>query len=164
MKDRMHNDSQIKRAGERAGESGFTLLETAIAFTIMLIIGLASTALFLYANSYNSGATDRALAVAVAKQQMEQLRNVSYTDTLLTVPSGQTSVTTTATISNGGKSYSVTRKIELVSANCTTGLPCDSSKRITLTVTPQDSNPLWGATPVTLVALRSSLGAGPYIK
>lgn len=164
MRDSMHNDSHVMRPTARASESGFTLLETAIAFTIMLIIGLASTALFLYANSYNSGATDRALAVAVAKQQMEQLRNVTYTDALLTVPSGQTSVTSSTTVSNGGKNYTVSKTVEIISNNCTAGLPCDTSKRITLTVTPQDSNPIWGATPVTLVTLRSSLSTGPYIK
>lgn len=164
MKESMQNDSRIIRSSERVAESGFTLLETAIAFTIMLIIGLASTALFLYANSYNSGAAERALAVAVAKQRMELLRNVAYDDALLTVPTGQTTATSTITVSNGGKNYTVTKTVDIVNNNCTAGLPCDSSKRITLTVTPQDSNPLWGATPVTLVTFRSSLGAGPYIK
>jgi Tfp pilus assembly protein PilV len=161
MKDRMRNNSRITTQREHDYERGFTLLETAIAFTIMLVVGLAATSLFLYANSYNSGATDRALAMAVAKQQMEQLRNVQFDDALLTVPSGSTTVTSSSTVSNGGKNYTVSKTVDLVAANCTS---CDASKRIIITVTPQDSNPLWGATPVTIVTLRTALGVGPYIK
>lgn len=141
-------------------ERGFTLLETAIAFVIMFVVGLAATSLFLYANTYNSGASDRALAVAVARQQMEQLRQVGFSDSMLTIATGSTSATTNVTVSNGGKNYSVARTVEW-STTCT---GCNAAKRITVTVTPQDTNPRWGATPVELVSIRSSLSMGPYFK
>jgi type II secretory pathway pseudopilin PulG len=141
----------------RGQERGFTILETAIAFTIMFTVGLATTGLFLFANGYNSGATDRALAIAVARQQMEQLRNVQFTDALLTIPSGS-AVTSTSTISNGGKNYTVTKTIEYMTA-CT---GCNKAKKITITVTPQDSSPLWGANPVSVVTIRSDSTTGPY--
>ena len=158
-KDYMGNDYQLaKRHERRAHEQGFTLLETAIAFTIMLVVGLAASSLFLYANSYNSGATDHALAIAVARQQMEQLRNVQFDDALLSVPTGNTTATTTSTVSNGGKNYTVSRKVDVLSA-CTN---CNAAKRITITVTPQDSKPLWGATAVSVVTLRSDTTKGPY--
>lgn len=160
MKESIHNNCQTKPGCSAREQDGFTLLETAIAFTIMLVVGLAASSLFLYANSYNSGATERALSIAVAKQQMEQLRNVAFDDASLTVPSGSTTTTATSTVSNGGKNYSVSKTIDVVAANCT---GCTKTKRITITVTPQDSNPLWGATPVTIVTLRSALGTGPYI-
>lgn len=153
MKENVSNRPTQKRASTRRTESGFTLLETAIAFSIMLIVGLATTGLFLYANGYNSGAADRALAISVAKQQMEQLRNVAFTDSLLNVTSG-----VDTTVSNGGKNYTVTKKVESMST-CT---GCQAAKKITITVTPQDSNPLWGATPVTVVSIRASATTGPY--
>ena len=158
----MVNRTGLREAGRQGAgsESGFTLIETAIAFIIMLVVGLAVTSLFLYANSYNSGATDRALALAVAKQQMEQLRNVTFTDALLTIPSGSTSATTNTTITNGGKTFAVIRKVESLTA-CT---GCTAAKRITVTVTPQDNNPSWGAASVSLVTVRSALLTGPYIR
>jgi type II secretory pathway pseudopilin PulG len=155
MKEGMRNHLQIaKRRGHC--ESGFTLLETAIAFSIMLIVAMATTALFLYANGYNSGASDRALAISVAKQQMEQLRNVQFDDTLLSV----TSSASTSTVSNGGKNYTVSKTVE----NMTACSGCNAARKITITVTPQDSNPLWGAAPVSIVTIRSDSTSGPYSK
>jgi type II secretory pathway pseudopilin PulG len=159
-RDHMRDDLQVGRRRAPIQEQGFTLLETAIAFTIMLIVGLAATSLFLYANGYNSGAADRALAIAVARQQLEQLRNEEFTDTLLTIPSGSTSTTSSSTVSNGGKNYTVTKTVELLAA-CT---GCAAAKRITIVVTPQDSTPLWGGTSVSLVTIRSSLTSGSYMK
>lgn len=161
MKEELIQDG-LRIAGRRnqEHERGFTLLEVAIAFTLMMVVGLAATALFLYANNYNSGAGERALSIAVAKQQLEQVRSASSTDALLTIPSGSTSTTATTTVSNGGKSYSVTRTVELLAA-CT---GCNAAKRITITVTPQDKTPLWGASPVTVVTMRSDMTPGPYIK
>lgn len=156
----MQDGLRIAVRSNHNSERGFTLLEVTIAFTLMMIVGLAATALFLYANNYNSGAGERALSIAVAKQQLEQVRNVSLTDALLTIPSGSTSTTATSTVSNGGKSYTVTRTVELLAA-CT---GCDAAKKITITVTPQDKTPIWGASPVTVVTLRSAITPGPYMK
>jgi len=154
MKENPSNRPTREDAGGRPAQSGFTLLETAIAFSIMLIVALATTGLFLYANGYNSGASDRALAISVAKQQMEQLRNVAFTDSLMAV----TSTATSTTVSNGGKNYTVSKMIEAMST-CT---GCNAARKITITVTPQDSNPIWGATPVVVVSIRASSTTGSY--
>ena len=157
----MKTDNENRRGSKRSllrnGEQGFTLLETAIAFVIMLVVGLAATSLFLYANSYNSGATDRALAIAVARQQMEQLRNASFTDSTLdvTATSG-----TSSTLTNGGKSFTVVKIITALST-CT---GCTAARQITIRVTPQDTNPKFGANPVELITVRAPLAAGPYVK
>lgn len=156
MKDSLRNRQGVRMSAQ----GGFTLLETAIAFTIMLAVGLGATGLFLYANNYNSGATDRALAISVAKQQMEQLRSVSFTDTLLTIPSGSTSTTSSSTVSNGGRSYTVTKTIEYMST-CT---GCNAAKKITITVTPQSSKTTWGGTAVSVVSIRANATSGPYFQ
>lgn len=153
MRERMRSEGEMKAVRVRKDERGFTLLETAVAFTIMLVVGLATTGLFLYANGYNSGATDRALAIAVAKQQMEQLRNVQFNDSLLTT----SSTASTSTVSNGGKSYTVSKLVESM-ATCT---GCYAAKRITITVTPVDKSPLWGGQSVTVVSIRADTDLGP---
>ena len=74
------------RAGERAGERGFTLIETAIALVIMMIVGLGAASLFFFAAQNNIGANDRDLAMAVAQKRMEWLRSINFNETSRTSP------------------------------------------------------------------------------
>src|SRR5437762_968764 len=55
-------------------ELGFTLIETSIAMVIMMVAGLGVISLFTYSIGYNSGGNDRAVAISIAQQQIEQLR------------------------------------------------------------------------------------------
>jgi Tfp pilus assembly protein PilV len=140
-------------------ESGFTLLETSFALIIMMVAVLASAGLFAYAIRNNSGANDRELAMAVAQQQMEQLRNVAFTDGSLTATAG-----TTTTVTSAGRQYTVLKIITdsncfidrtLVTA-CPNGQP--TIKTITTRVTPTGSS--LGA--VILRTRRSTTFRGPY--
>src|SRR5829696_9092257 len=72
--------SHIKNKGER----GFTLIETASALLVMMIGGLGICAVFAYAIKNNTGSRDRAAALAVAQQQMEQYRSLTFLDPALT--------------------------------------------------------------------------------
>lgn len=95
-----------KRKRSTSGEAGFTVLETAIASIVMMIVGLGAAGGFAYAIRYNSGAADRAASMAVAQTTIEKLRVVSFTDSSLTAG------TTTATVSDGGgRNYTVTTTI-----------------------------------------------------
>ena len=69
---------------------------------IMFIAVLGSVSLFAYSIQNNSGANDRELAMAVAQKQMEELRNVSFTDASLdeTSTGGRQS-----SLDRGGRSY-----------------------------------------------------------
>ena len=80
--------------------AGFTILETCIAMLIMFIAVLGSVSLFAYSIQNNSGANDRELAMAVAQKQMEQLRNVNFTDATLNATSA-----INATLTRAGRSY-----------------------------------------------------------
>jgi type II secretion system protein I len=130
------------------GESGFTLIETSIAMVIMMVVALASASVFAYSIKNNSSANDRELAMGVAQQQFEQLRNTSFTDTSLTATAG-----TTTTITRAGRSYTVVKTI--AASNTINGQP--TLKTIAVQVTPTGS-PL-GA--VTLCTVRSTDLAGP---
>ena len=66
---------------DKQGERGFTLIETSISMVVMMIAGLAVSSLFVFSLQNNVGGGDRALAMAVGQQQLEQLRSVAYEDT-----------------------------------------------------------------------------------
>jgi len=134
-------------------ESGFTLIETSIAMVVMMVGALACSSLFVFSIQNNVGGSERALSMAVAQQQLEQLRSVSYEDATLTVG------TTDLTVNSGGRTYNVQRVIadEINADNTSKQL-----KRITITVTPQAAGPNWTRTPVVLVSYRSTLSSGSY--
>ena len=106
-------------------------MEAVIAMVIMMVAVLGSASVFSYSIKYNSGATDRELAMAIAQQQMEQLRNVAFTDASLNEAAA------TTTVVRAGRSYGVTTTI--VHSNTINGQP--TMKTITVQVTPTASTP-----------------------
>ena len=135
------------------GQRGFTLIETSISMVVMMVAGLAVSSLFAYSLQNNVGGADRALAMAVAQQQLEQLRSVAFEDATLNVG------TTTSTVTSGQRGYSVVKTIanEVNDDNSAKQL-----KKITITVTPTNGTPAWTRSAVVLVSLRSSLASGSY--
>lgn len=135
------------------GERGFTLIETTIASLVMLVGALACSSLFVFSVQNNIGGSERALAMAVAQQQLEQIRSVKYTDSTLNAG------TTTTTVRNGERNYTVQRAV--VSQTNSDGT-AQNLKRITITVTPQ-SGQSWMRTSVVLVTFRSTPNSGSYL-
>ena len=135
-------------------EHGFTLIETTIAMTIMMIAGLGVLSLFTYSIGYNSGANDRAVAISIAQQQIEQLRSVQFTDSILNVSTA--TVLTPDTVSNG-RTYRVTRTVT-GSNNDVGGNP--TLKTITIRVDPTSSG--WAGLPVILSTIRSTTSKGTH--
>jgi Tfp pilus assembly protein PilV len=134
-------------------QRGFTLIETTIASLVMMVGALACSSLFVFSIQNNIGGSERALAMAVAQQQLEQIRSVNYEDTTLNIGA------TTSTVRSGEQNYTVQRTV----ANETN---LDNTpkqlKRITITVTPETAGPNWMRSPVVLVSLRSTLANGSY--
>ena len=139
----------IKNAPAK-GKRGFTLLETCVALVVMMIGGLGVAAVFAYAIRNNTGARDRAAAIAVAQQEVERLRNLYFTDASLTA----TGTPTPRTIQSAGRSYTVSTRITDTTA---------SVKTIQVTVTPQNSSDPWALTSVTVNAQRAAFTLGPYL-
>jgi len=135
------------------GQRGFTLIEMSIAMVVMMVAALACASLFVFSMQNNVGGSDRALAMAVAQQQLEEIRSVSFDDATLTVG------TTSATVRNGERDYTVQRD---VADETNTDNSPKQLRRITITVTPQSGSPNWTRTPVVLVTLRSTLAKGSY--
>jgi type II secretory pathway pseudopilin PulG len=152
----------------RSTERGFTIMETAVALVIMMVIGLGAAALFAYATNANSGATDRELAMAVAQKRMEWLRNMPFSSTTRNLaysyPNGGLGATagTTETETSSGRSYSVVTRIDNTSV-VPVGLPDAGQptvKTISITVTPQGAGLALGW--VSLSSQRSTLVPGTY--
>jgi len=137
----------------KKNQRGFTIIETVIASLVMMVGALAVSSLFLYSTQNNIGGGDRALAMAVAQQQLERIRSVSFEDATLNVG------TTTSAVRTGERNYTV-QKVVADEMN-TNGSP-KQLKRITIRVTPNMGGPSWSRTTVECVTMRSTLTAGSF--
>jgi Tfp pilus assembly protein PilV len=154
------SNDKVKRpaSANRAEESGFTILETAISLVLMAIVGLGIASLFYYSVQNVDSAGNRELAMAVAQQKMEQLRSVDLADSSLTATTG-----TTDTVTRSGRPYTISTRI--VDSNVVDGQA--TMKTITVRVTPVNENAAWARNltsvfgSVTLVVQRSRLVVGP---
>jgi Tfp pilus assembly protein PilV len=147
-------EDKARARAEVKSERGFTLIETVMSLVVMMIVGLGAASLFMYAVRNNSGAADRAVAVAIAQQRMERLRNVAYTDASLAI-----GTTNTAVISSG-RTYSVQTTV-CAGAGCSGS---DTVKKITIQVTPTNSGTVWASNAVTVIALRASPVPGDFLQ
>lgn len=138
----------VRRGTRGSQEEGFTLVETATALLVMMIGGLGICAVFAYAIRNNTGSRDRAAALAVAQQQMERYRQVTFLDPLLTAHAA-----TSQTVTSADRTYTVTTTI----TNTTTSL-----KTIRIRVTPLMSNEPWALGSVELNVQRSAFALGPF--
>lgn len=141
------------KAETAKNQGGFTLIETTIASVVMMVGALAVSSLFVFSTQNNVGGGERALAMALAQQQLEQIRSVRYEDATLTAG------TATSTVRNGARNYTVQR---VVADETNDDGTSKQLKRITITVTPIVAGAHWLRTPVVLVSFRSTLAAGSY--
>ena len=142
-------NSSVASREKRRQEKGFTLIETASALLVMMIGGLGICVVFAYAIKNNTGSRDRALALAVAQQQMERYRQMRFIDTGLTAHGPTTQTVTSA----DDRTYSVRTTITNTNA---------SLKTIKIEVTPLLSEGVWGLGTVEISVQRSTFELGPY--
>lgn len=154
-------EAHLRKANAGLGdESGFSVMETAIALVLMAVVGLGAASLFFYAARNTVTAGDRDLAMAVAQQKMEQLRNVAFTDASLNATAG-----TTTTIARAGRNYSVL--LTVADSNVVNGAA--TAKLITVRVTPLSEQSAWARNitsvfgSVTVVSQRTSVTLGPNV-
>ena len=156
----------------RAGERGFTLIETTISLVIMMIVGLGAASLFFFAVKYNSSASDRQLAMGVAQKRMEWIRDIPFNaktcNVAYQVPSapiaaetgladtGANGVTENS-VENGQRQYRVVTTITDLAFD-PDGNP--TLKKITIRVTPQGANNTLGS--VVLTSIRATTLVGTF--
>ena len=143
----MHSSVRTRKNNRQ--EKGFTLVETVSALLVMMIGGLGICAVFAYAIKNNTGSRDRALALAVAQQQMERYRQMKFIDAELTAQAATTETVTSA----DSRTYTVRTTI-------TETTP--SMKTIKIEVTPQLSPGLYGLGTVEITVQRSTFELGIY--
>ena len=156
MKDPRTNNRRPARAAA-ARQEGFTIIETVAAMLIMMIAGFGAASLFIFSMNYNSGAADRARALALAQQRMEILRGTPY-DSLSTVAAAMPAsenVGSPNTPDNDQRTFNVTTTVA-DDAN----VPNSRQKVITVTATPANAG-RWSAGGVTLRCYRSKNILGP---
>jgi prepilin-type N-terminal cleavage/methylation domain-containing protein len=143
-------------------QSGFTLIEVAIAMVVILVALLGVVFTFTYSIMYNMGNNSRSQALAVLQQEVEQMRAAKFTPTITDSNlSGHTSAS--RTITNAlGTSFTITESVDndpfttgvqdnsvVTDANCT-------YKEITVTVQLSSPSPGWQtAVPSTVILRRA---------
>jgi len=152
------SDFNVERSGNVGAERGFTLIEVCIALLVLMVISLAAAGLSLHSVRNNSGARSRTVALAVAQQQMELLRNAGFNDLETTVTANGSSP---KVVTSDGLQFNVTTAFSYSPAAPAAPLV----KRITLTVAPQNGAGIqWANAPVTFVVDRATPNTGPYAK
>ncbi len=166
----------MNRQRMKKNNGGFTLIETTVAMLVMMVVGLGATSLFLYSVRYNSGASQRSIAMAVAQQRLEVLRGANYSDAELSfgLASTETAVATgtTTTFTSGttlpaataGSSY-FQLQTQVVPFPIGVSAATAKQKQITIRVVPinGNGNSSWvNNSPIQIVFHRSSNAPGPY--
>ena len=154
--------SHPKRKVQRrpGSEAGFTLLETTIAMVLLAIAGLGVASCFFFAAKNNTSARDRELSMAVAQQQMEQFRNVTFSDAALNA-TGANGVS--STVFRGGRRYMVQTLI--TDTNVQNGTA--RTKTIQVRVSPWSDSQRWARDittvfgSVTIISQRTASAVGP---
>ena len=137
----------------RTTEQGFTLIETVAAMLTMMVVALGAAGLFLFAVRNNTGASDRARALAIAQEQMEIVRTTSFANLSATFATANTRKLILTDSTGVSRSYSVNLGVEdapVVNGTARLGL-----KRVTIDVVASGANAFAGGR-VRLVSYRSS--------
>ena len=138
------------------------MLEAVVALLLMMIVGLGAASLFLYAIRYNQGAAERAMALAVAQQKLEELRAVSFDDPLLDATNGTDICTQDAPCYSGDRAFLANKTISDTNLVTVNGVPRATTKNITINVTPLRDNLRWTPGAISVSAQRATLVRGPY--
>ncbi len=127
MKSQKNKKVGLPGQSGREKQQGFTLIETVISMVIMMIVGLGAASLFVYAAGYNSDASNRALSMSVAQQQMELLRKTPFLNLAArvtemggsdkTVPSAGRQYRVVTTITGDVRRKTITVQVTLLGTN-----------------------------------------------
>ena len=149
------NRTQVSE-GKASGESGFTLIEVAVAMVVIMVAVLGVFLTITYAITYNAGNYSRAQSLAVLQGEAEQIRSAkftpSYTDPIV---QGGTQADRTVSLPNGTQ-YVISTVVD--NDPYTAGVQDEtvptSYKEITITARAAEMGPGWQTAVPTRVVLR----------
>lgn len=154
----VHDRLNIEEPKADRGESGFTLIEVAIAMVIILVALLGVVFTFTYVINYNAGNNSRSQALAVLQQEVEQLRASKFTPTITDPSLTGGTKSPKAVTSPSGELFTVTVVVDndpLVSGIQDETVPT-TLKEIRVTASLASPSPGWQtAVPATMVLRRT---------
>ena len=162
IQNRRRREEIIPRGDKARRQMGFTLIETSIAMLILLVGALGVASLFVYAANNNAGGVTRTIALTVAQQRLELLRNLPFDSaTLAATPANPAPLTVTR---GGGGTFQVTTTIVDSAGSLPSPAATVKRKTITVTVQPLGRRIGYSNAPVTLQTTRAALSIGPYLQ
>lgn len=154
----VHDRLNIEEPKTDRVESGFTLIEVAIAMVIILVALLGVVFTFTYVINYNAGNNSRSQALAVLQQEVEQLRASKFTPTITDPSLTGGTKSPKAVTSPSGELFTVTVVVDndpLVSGIQDETVPT-TLKEIRVTASLASPSPGWQtAVPATMVLRRT---------
>ena len=143
------------------GESGFSIIEVCIALLILLIASMGVATAFVFSIHNNSSAGDRAMALAVAQQRLEQLRNRDFNDAALAA----TANPVVENVTSAGRPFRISTTITDVDTDTNPAADAldPTAKLIRIDVTPRgnSTSESWANGTVTLMMTRTAFNPGP---
>ncbi len=140
-------------------EQGFTLVEVAAAMLILLISLLGVTAVFAYAVSFNAGNSNRARALVILQQEVENLRSAKFTPSTTDVLLAGGTHATKVVITPDGGSFNINLTVD--DDPFTPGVQINTAKsikEITATVTLNRPTAGWQTSVPSIIVLRRVRG------
>jgi len=106
--------------GSRFKSKGFTLVEVLVGSALFLVVAIAAYGAFTSLLQLVAGAQARTLAVALADEQFEIVRNMPYTSVGLTTGIPQGILPQSQTLSRGGINFTVSMTIRNINLSTST--------------------------------------------
>jgi prepilin-type N-terminal cleavage/methylation domain-containing protein len=155
-------DREIEFQKVDARESGFTLIEVAVAMVIILVALLGVVFTFTYAIMYNMGNNSRSQALAVLQQEVEQMRAQKFTpyETDGAITGGVKADHDVVNVT--GNHFTVHTEIDndpsTTAIDDDTAVPNPTYKEIKITVTLASPSPGWQTAVPSTVVIRRTMG------
>jgi prepilin-type N-terminal cleavage/methylation domain-containing protein len=140
-------------------ESGFSLLESLIAISVLLVVLLGVFSVFTFAIVYNTGNNTRSQALSVLQREIELVRSYKFTPTITDAEMTGGEKAAKYVDAADGTSYKVVVKVDDDPSDSDIDtIAASTLKEITIIVTPANKVGDWQTAASTQVVMRRVRG------